>query len=133
MLSTTQPAKLKMVKEDYDVILNHLNKNKNLLKQQKTSSLLGNIEEAELLDEEEFPWEVIRLNSKVIIRDKVARLNYTYTIVLPEHSDHRKGKVSVFSPIGSALFGYRRGDDTFWETVKGKRYFTIMAVTQLNY
>ncbi len=130
---TTQESKLKMVKQDYDIILHYLNKNKGLLKEQKNASLLNNIEEAEIMEEGEFPWDTIRLNSKVIIRDTIARLNYTYTIVLPEHADHRKCKVSVFSPIGSALFGYKRGDDTYWETVKGKRYFTIMAVTQLNY
>lgn len=128
--ASTPVKKLIVAKSDYDLIVGYLNKNKSLLQDEKNAGLLSKIEESEVFDDEQFPWEGIRLNTKVIIRDKVARLNYTYTVVLPEEADHRKCKVSVFSPIGSALFGYRRGDDVFWQTANGKRLFTIMAVSQ---
>jgi transcription elongation GreA/GreB family factor len=127
---TIQTNKLMMVKDDHDLIIDYLKKNKAVLKGADNAFLLSKMEQAELLAEPDFPWEVIRLNSKVIIRDKVARLNYTYTVVMPEHADHRKCKVSLFSPIGSALFGFRRGEDTYWQTANGRRYFTIMAVSQ---
>lgn len=120
------------MKKDYTFLRNNLEAAKVPLQALNNSSRLGSIADAVVLEEDEFPWEVVRLNSKVIIRDKIARLNYTYTIVLPDEADHRKCKVSIFSPIGSALFGHRRGDDIFWQTPKGKRYFTIMAITQSN-
>jgi transcription elongation GreA/GreB family factor len=123
-----QTNKLTVVKEDFNALISYIEKNKNSASFMDGASLLGNIEHAEVLEEEDFPWEVVRLNTRVVIRDKEARYNFTYTVVLPEEADHRKCKVSVLSPIGSALFGYRRGDDTFWLTPTGKRYFTIMAV-----
>ncbi len=122
-----------VAKEDYDLLMNYVKKGKNLFANQKVyaSDLLENIEKAEVLTEAEFPRDVIRLNSRVTLRDKVARHNYVYTIVVPEEADHRKGKVSVLAPIGSALFGCRVGEDVNWQVHSGKRYFTIMAVTQL--
>ena len=126
-----QTSQLIVAREDHRALVQQIEKNK--FSYDGNASKLLQLEDAEVLDEAAFPWEVVRLNTKVIIRDKLARLNYTYIVVLPEFADHRKCKVSVFSPIGSALFGYRRGEDTYWLTPKGKRYFTIMAVSQHNY
>lgn len=126
----TDAPKLVLVNKDYQFLRSNLGNHNLVTKGAENSSLLGDIANAEVLEESEFPWEVVRLNSKVIIRDKQSRLNYTYTIVLPDEADHRKCKVSIFSPIGSALFGHRRGEDIFWQTPKGKRYFTIMAISQ---
>lgn len=125
----TQASKLIMLKEDHDKLTSYTRKDKSLLSKLQDDSFLEILEKAELTDPDEFPWEVIRLNTRAVIRDKIARYNFTYTVVLPEDADHRKCKVSVFSPIGSALFGRRRGEDTYWNTPKGKRYFTIMAVS----
>lgn len=88
------------------------------------------MENVQMIEDADFPWEIVRLNSKVIIRDKIARPNYTYIVAMPELADHKQCKVSLFSTIGSALFGNSRGTDIYWETPKGKRYFTIMAVSQ---
>ncbi len=125
-----QTNKLIVVKDDFTRLKDYINRNAAMLSNLPGSSMLDQINEAEILDEHEFPWDVVRLNTRVVIRDKDARYNFTYTVVLPEDADHRKCKVSVFSPIGSALFGYRRGDDTYWVTPNGKRYFSIMAVDQ---
>lgn len=126
----TDSQKLVLATKDYQFLRSNIGNNNAMARETENSSLLGQLAEAEVLEESEFPWEVARLNSKVIIRDKQSRLNYTYTIVLPDEADHRKCNVSIFSPIGSALFGHRRGEDIFWQTPKGKRYFTIMAISQ---
>jgi transcription elongation GreA/GreB family factor len=128
----TDKNKKFIAREDLDLLKNHLKKNKTIANDEKVNDISDFIGNAELI-ENDFPWEIVRLNSKVIIRDKIARLNYTYTVVMPELADHKQCKVSVFSVIGSALFGNRRGDDIYWKTPKGKRYFTIMAVSQYAY
>jgi regulator of nucleoside diphosphate kinase len=119
-----------IAKEDFDLLTEYLKKNKAIATDQKNNPVIQFIKNAKLVDESDFPWEIVRLNSKVIIRDKIARLNYTYTVVMPELADHKQCKVSVFSVIGSSLFGNRRGNDIYWKTPKGKRYFMIMAVSQ---
>lgn len=129
----TDKNKRFIAKEDLELLSNHLKKNKIIATDEKSNTISDFIANAKLIEENDFPWEIVRLNSKVIIRDKVARLNYTYTVVMPEQADHKQCMVSVFSVIGSALFGNRRGDDIYWNTPKGKRYFTIMAVSQYAY
>ena len=127
---TASTEKWIIAKEDYQLITNSLKNEKALRKEGKDALFINRMTEAEVMEDSEFPWEAVRLNSKVTIRDKVARINYTYTVVLPELADHRKCKVSVFSPIGAALFGRRKGSDTYWQTPNGKRYFVIVAVSQ---
>jgi regulator of nucleoside diphosphate kinase len=122
-----------IAKEDFDLLTEYLKKNKAIATDQKNNPVIQFIKNAKLVDESDFPWEIVRLNSKVIIRDKIARLNYTYTVVMPELADHKQCKVSVFSVIGSSLFGNRRGNDIYWKTPKGERYFIIMAVSQYAY
>jgi regulator of nucleoside diphosphate kinase len=129
----TDKNKKFIAREDFDLLADHLQKNKTNSSDEKRNAINDFIANAELIEENDFPWEIVRLNSKVIIRDKIARLNYTYTVVMPEQADHKHCKVSIFSAIGSALFGNRRGDDIYWKTPKGKRYFTIMAVSQYAY
>ena len=119
-----------MVKEDYNHLTEYLRKNRAAMNDENIASLVSRIEEAKVLDEDNLPWDIVCLKTRVTIRDKVARLDYTYTVVLPGQADHRKCKVSVFSPIGSALFGYKRGDEIYWQTTNGKRYFTIVSVSQ---
>jgi regulator of nucleoside diphosphate kinase len=124
-------GKLVVLKEDYDVLMSYAGKSKTGPQKIYASELLESLETAEVVSNDEFPGDMIRLNSRVTIRDKVARYNYVYTIVLPEEADHRKGKVSVLAPIGAALLGYRTGEDVTWQMHSGKRYFTVMAVTHL--
>ncbi|HWJ30343.1 MAG TPA: GreA/GreB family elongation factor [Flavisolibacter sp.] len=129
-MTNRQTEKLVMAKEDYLLIIDYLENNKHQLEDDKNAQLLSRIEQAKVVSSEDFPWEVIRLNTRVIIRDKAGRQNYAYTVVLPGLADHKRCKVSLFSPIGSSLFGRRRGDDIYWQTLDGKRYFIIMAVSQ---
>lgn len=123
--------RLIVLKEDYDLLMNYAGKGNNSVQKVYASELLENLEKAEVLSMDEFPGDMVRLNSRVTLRDKIARYNYVYTVVLPEQADHRKGKVSVLAPIGAALLGYRTGEDVSWQMHSGKRYFTIMEVIPL--
>lgn len=133
MLTIKNNKKWIVAREDHLVLTEYLKKNKAIINDSKEHSILHVVENAELIEDSEFPWEAVRLNSRVIIRDKIARLNYTYTVVMPDLADHKQCRVSVFSEIGSALFGNSRGNDIYWKTPKGKRYFTIMAVSQYDF
>ncbi len=60
------------MKEDYDLLMQYAKSKKDLLKLEKVNAgrLLENLEEAVVLDRDEFPEDVIRLNSKVTLREK---------------------------------------------------------------
>ena len=131
-MNTNQNNKLIIAKEDLDLISEYLEKDGVVSGDKKNKTIIHRLENAQTIEGVDFPWEIVRLNSKVIIRDKIARLNYTYIVVMPELADHKQCRVSLFSTIGSTLFGNSRGTDIYWETPKGKRYFTIMAVSQYS-
>ena len=128
----SEPTSSKLIrKEDYDIIVKYLHNNNSLHKTGVTSggsTLIREIQESEMFSDENFPKDVVRLHSKVVLRDTSARHNYVYTVVLPEESDHRKGLVSVLSSIGSTLLGAKKGQTLSWQQGKSRRTFLVMQV-----
>lgn len=85
--------------------------------------------DAELLDQTKISGDVVTMNSKVLLKElrlgKQIELNITY----PEQANDLERKVSVFSPIGTALIGKLVGDHVAWE-IKGRAAeFEILQVT----
>ena len=74
------------------------------------------------------PGDVVRLNSHVTIRDEKENKLIEITVVTPEKADIKLRKISVLSPIGTALIGYRKGDRVMWKVPAGKKTFTILEV-----
>ena len=134
MIPMQSKSNLILLKEDYDQLKKYAQSTKDLLKLDKVNAagIMETLQEAEVLDKEQFPWDVVRLYSKVTLKSKEASYSYTYTVVLPEEADHRKAKVSVLSPIGASMYGFRKGAEVFWQGPNGKRMFTIVSVIQNN-
>lgn len=56
------------------------------------------------------PKDVVTMRSRVRVRDLDGDEVDTFTLVYPEEANLDEGKLSVFSPLGSAVFGARVGD-----------------------
>lgn len=86
------------------------------------------LKKATLVKKEELPEDVVRLNSRVIVKetgkDKIIEL----VLVVPEKADIKQKMVSVFAPIGTALIGFRQGEKVKWDVPAGNKTFTIMEV-----
>lgn len=52
-----------------------------------------------------------------------------YQLVGADEFDVSQGKISVASPVGSALLGKEEGDDVVVERPRGQATFTIMAIS----
>ena len=52
----------------------------------------------------------------------------TWRRVSPEEADTRAGAISTDSPVGSALFGHKKGDKTTVETPGGAITYTVQKV-----
>ena len=50
------------------------------------------------------------------------------TLVFPADADIDAGKLSVLSPVGTALLGYAEGDTVEWEVPAGKRRIRIEKI-----
>ncbi len=51
-----------------------------------------------------------------------------YMIVGPDEADIKKGKISVSSPLGSALLGKEPGDEAEIQAPGGKRVYEIIDI-----
>ncbi len=119
-----------LLKDDYDVLMNYLKTGEMELKYDhaRANTLIAEIEKAELLSKAAFPKDVVRLHSRIVVRDKIARRNFAFTLVLPEDASHREDKISILAPLGTMLLGARKGADLVRGTAGRKKYFTIMEI-----
>lgn len=119
---------LVIVQRELDLLTKHL-KASNLSDYNK-SKLLAELESAKVMEEDQLPEDAVCIDSKVEIQEINSGQKFTFEIVLPSEADMKKGRISVFAPIGIALLGYRIGAKVQWEMPNGLKTFTILSVTQ---
>ncbi|HCO24501.1 MAG TPA: transcription elongation factor GreAB, partial [Gimesia maris] len=56
------------------------------------------------------PADIVTMNSTVRLRDLETDELETYTLVYPQDANIKEGKLSILTPIGTAILGYRIGD-----------------------
>ena len=64
---------------------------------------------ARVVHAEKVPHSVVTMNSRVQFEDVHTGENGTVTIAYPAEADASSGRISVLSPVGSALIGLREG------------------------
>ena len=72
--------------------------------------------------------ENIGMGSVVTVCKKGEKATRVYTIVGGEEVDTASGKISHNSPLGLALIGHKKGDETSFETPGGKNSYVIVDV-----
>jgi len=85
---------------------------------------------AHIVDEEEMPEDVIRFNTMVTVEVLNSGLQRTLQLVIPIERDLAKNKISVLTPMGSALIGYSKDDTIEWDFPNGTQKIRIVEVTQ---
>ena len=95
---------------------------------QYLKNLEAELADALLLEPEKIPPDVITMNTKVGFTDLDESEEFVYTIVYPEESDIEQGRLSVLAPIGTALLGYRVGDEVAWKVPAGMKKFRIEKI-----
>lgn len=108
---------------DYEIL-------KTLCQQMAGSSKLREELEKAVVRKGEMPAEVVRVNSTLQFRDERSGTVRKVQLVLPALSNIQEGKLSVLSPIGTALLGYSSGDVVDWEVPAGKTQLHILEVQQ---
>lgn len=88
------------------------------------------VERANIVDTDQLPADVVALDSSVVVRDVETGVCSSYTVVLPSQADLSAGRVSILAPLGTALLGFRKGDEVEWYMPSGLRRLKIEAVTQ---
>lgn len=95
-------------------------------------SLQDEVDRAYVVSERALPSDAVALDSRVLIRDLKTGECSVYTIVCRSRSDLPRGELSVLAPLGTALIGYRAGDEVQWTTPGGTRHLFVEAVMQAD-
>ena len=87
------------------------------------------IERAKVVKEAKLPEGVVRLNSRVRVQDMDSSRELEFTIVLPQLADVKSNKISVLTPMGSALIGLSVGNEIAWKMPAGIRNLKVLDST----
>jgi len=93
-------------------------------------TLTEEIGKAEIVDHLELPEDVVTMHSEVEIYDIEDRESFRYVLVYPWEADADSHKISILAPIGTAIIGYKEGDEIVWKVPGGTRRLRITAVIQ---
>ena len=84
---------------------------------------------AQILAKGKHPKHIVRMNSEVEFRDNTTGKVRKVVLVYPEEADISRDKISVLTPVGTALIGLQAGQSITWETPSGEvRQLTVLAV-----
>lgn len=95
-------------------------------------SLQDELSRATVVARELMPPGVVTVNSRVRFRDVESGSEEEYILTWPERADGGVERISVLAPIGTALLGYRKGDEVSWPTPGGTRQLLVVDVEPMN-
>jgi regulator of nucleoside diphosphate kinase len=86
-----------------------------------SEDLLMELERARVVNDDRVPDNVVRIGSRVKFEPDTGETR-TVTLVYPGEADISVGKVSVLTPIGTALLGLAPGQSIGWTARDGRRH-----------
>ncbi|HNX49723.1 MAG TPA: nucleoside diphosphate kinase regulator [Thermoanaerobaculaceae bacterium] len=92
------------------------------------AALADEMHRAVVLPPTEIPPDVITMRSRARLLDLSTGEILEYTLVFPQEAEIAAGKISVLAPIGTAMLGYRIGDEFEWEVPTGVRRLRVEAL-----
>jgi regulator of nucleoside diphosphate kinase len=90
--------------------------------------LENELRRARIVTPEEIPSDVITMNTRAELLDLESGERMEFTLVLPADVNINDGKVSVLTPLGTAMLGYRVGDQFEWHVPYGARKLKVTHV-----
>ena len=94
----------------------------------EVSALRSELERAEIVGPDKIPADVITMNSRAELLDLDTNERMEFTLVFPADADVEEGRISVLAPLGTAMLGYRVGNEFEWVVPYGRRRLKVTAV-----
>jgi regulator of nucleoside diphosphate kinase len=128
MKSVTAKPRITITAQDHEKLSNLARAAMNSMPD-VAATLSGELDRARVVADGRDPGEVVCMGSTVTFRDDTTGREQTVTLVYPDQSDIAKGRISVLTPIGTALIGLAVGQSIDWETRTGEtKQLTVLAV-----
>ena len=97
---------------------------------EQSDDLLYELERARVVDDAKVPGDIVRMGSTVHYRTDTGQ-EPRVTLVYPVDADIAEGRISVLTPVGTALIGLRVGQSITWRDRAHKRHMlTVLGVKQ---
>lgn len=94
----------------------------------QSDDLLNELDRAQVIEDAEVPADIVRMGSTVAYRTDGGQTP-TVTLVYPVDADIAAGRISIMTPVGTALIGLRQGQSITWRDRNGKRHMlTVVSV-----
>jgi len=90
--------------------------------------LEAELNRAKVVKSKDIPEDVITMNTRVRLKDMDSQEEMIYWLVFPKDADADKNKISIFSPVGTALIGYKVGDIIEFKVPAGLRKLKVKEV-----
>ena len=81
-----------------------------------------------LLPQENISTDIVTMNSRVLVTKLPSNEEIDITVTYPQDANNLLKKISVFSPIGTALIGAKVGDVVSWKIPTGVGEFRVDKV-----
>lgn len=116
--------------DDYSLLISFLTgrNTRAAFDRRNADDLQAELKKAKLVNKDDFPPDVVRLNSVVQIKAEGNSEIMEFMLVTPDRADIKEKKISVMAPVGTALIGFRKGQKVKWQVPAGKKTFTILEV-----
>jgi regulator of nucleoside diphosphate kinase len=98
------------------------------LKSKEVGQLIAELGRANIVPDDELDADVIRLNSCFEAEDVAANKTWKLTLTLPSQANIKEQKISVFSPLGIAVIGLKKGMTIQWTMPGGLKQIKILDV-----
>ncbi len=95
----------------------------------RISKLQTTVGNARIIDKSQIDTSKVTVLSKVKIKNHKLKKEFVYELVSENEADLKTGKISVKSPIGSALLGHVAGDMVDVKTPGGLMTLEILEIT----
>ncbi|MFU0505872.1 nucleoside diphosphate kinase regulator [Pseudaminobacter sp. NGMCC 1.201702] len=95
-----------------------------------SNELLNELDRARVVDDGGVPADTVQMGSTVTFKPDTGEAK-TVTLVFPGEADISQGKVSILTPIGTALLGLSTGQSISWTARDGRQHeLSVLEVTQ---
>ena len=108
--------KVTLTKNDYTRIYKAITdaKNSKTINSNEAEKLLSELSKAEIVPSEKIDKDVVTMNSEVKLFFENTQKEQSFKIVYPQDANLKENKISIFSPIATALIGYKISDEIEW-------------------
>lgn len=123
-MTTQKKNPVLITEEDYEMLKPYASRTD----KEDEMTLAHELSRAVVVKKEAFPPHAIRINSRVSVLDLETNRLLEFTLVMPANADMRTNKVSILTPMGAALIGFRKAEEVQWKVPAGLKRFRILDV-----